>query len=89
MPGGEQGLAGDAVVGGAGGDHDDPAADGVGRLGRPGQQAAVVGVGGVGQLREHRGGVRGGGPGEQRGRARASRRAAAISPTCSGVLPGQ
>ena len=68
VPGGEQGLAGDGMVGGAGGDHDDPAADGLRRVGRPGQQPAVGVVRGVGKLREHGGGVLGGGPGEQRAR---------------------
>jgi hypothetical protein len=53
------------VVGGAGGDHDDPTADGVRRVGRPGQQAAVGRACGVGQLREDRRGVCGGGPREQ------------------------
>ena len=89
VPGGEQGLAGDRVVGGAGGDHDDPAADGVRRVGRPGQQAAV---GGVQRRRAARASTAAACAAVARVNSVAapcSRRAAAISPTCSGVLPGQ
>ena len=88
VPGGEQRLPRDGLVGRACGHDEDLATHRVRRVGGPRQQPAGYVMKGVGQLAEDRFGVLRAGPGEQRGGPVAAQRAG-DQPDLFGVLPRQ